>query len=144
VICMSVLFSEAELEMLSAEIDRQLQELLDLHAAIFSRGDESEGKGPLVKQQEMIESLTKEPMDSFMTKFGRAAKADVCDEDGMLHKQWQKWGDLENKEALERLGAVLVAMGFSGGMVSSLAVATIVVIVHIGLKAFCEDYGGSK
>jgi hypothetical protein len=139
---MSAVFSEAELEILSVEIDRQLQELRQSKGAVM-RGDEHETKGALVKQQETIESLTKEPMDSFMVKFGRAAKADICDEDGMLHQQWKKWGDLENKEALERLGAVLVAMGFAGNVVlSQLAVVVVVVIAHIGLKAFCEDYGG--
>ena len=70
-----------------------------------------------------------------------AAKADLCDADGLLHKQWQKWGDLDNKDALERLGAVLMAMGFSGGVLRSLVVVVTVVVVHIGLKAFCEDYG---
>ncbi len=137
---MSAIFSEAELEILSTEIDRQLQELRQSKGAVV-RGDELETKGALVKQQQTIESLTKEPMDNFMAKFGRAARADICEEDGMLYKQWKKWGDLENKEALERLGSVLVAMGFSGNMVSPLLVAAIVVIAHIGLKAFCEDYG---
>jgi hypothetical protein len=95
-----------------------------------------------VKEQETIESLTKEPMDSFMVKFGRAAKVDICDEDGMLHQQWKKWGDLKNKEALERLGAVLVAMGFAGNVVlSQLAMVVVVVIAHIGLKAFCRIMG---
>jgi hypothetical protein len=42
---------------------------------------------------------------------------------------------------LERLGAVLVAMGFAGNVVLS-QLAVVVVIAHIGLKAFCEDYGG--
>ncbi len=138
---MSAVFSEAELETLSVEIDRQLQELREFKGAVV-RGDELEATGALVRQQETIESLTKEPMDSFMAKFGRAARADICDESGMLYKQWKKWGDLENKEALERLGSVLIAMGFSGNMVSPLVVAVIVVIAHIGLKAFCEDYGG--
>jgi hypothetical protein len=150
---MTEVFSAAEIEELSAEIDRQLQELQELrrleiirHAMSQSkegfrdqevpRGDEL-----LIKQKESIESLTKEPMPSFLARFGRAAKADICDKDGMLHKQWEKWGDLNNKDALERLGGVLVAMGFSGDVVSPLAVAAIVVVVHIGLKAFCEDYG---
>ncbi|WP_199322653.1 MULTISPECIES: hypothetical protein [Calothrix] len=58
----------------------------------------------------------------------------------MLNKQWQKWGDLDNKDALERLGAVLVTMGVSGDALSLLVVAVTVIIIHIGLKAFCEDY----
>jgi len=42
---------------------------------------------------------------------------------------------------VERLGAVLVTMGISGGVVRSLVVAVVVIVVHIGIKAFCEDYG---
>jgi hypothetical protein len=140
---MSDIFSPAEIEELSAEIDRQLQELRQARNATYKSGDELEPNGALSKQKDAIESLTKEPMPSFLAKFGRAAKADICDKDGMLHKYWEKWGDLNNKDALERLGGVLVAMGFSGDVVSPLAVAAIVVIVHIGLKAFCEDYGNN-
>jgi hypothetical protein len=58
---MSTGFSEAELETLSMEIDRQLQELRQSQVA-FVRGDELEAKGALVKQRQAIESLTKEPM----------------------------------------------------------------------------------
>jgi hypothetical protein len=140
---MSDIFSPAEIEELSAEIDRQLQELRQARNATYKSGDELEPKGALSKQKDAIESLTKEPMPSFLAKFGRAAKIDICDKDGMLHKYWEKWGDLNNKDALERLGGVLVAMGFSGDVVSPLAVAAIVVIAHIGLKAFCEDYGNN-
>jgi hypothetical protein len=120
-----------------------LQELRQSGVATYKSGDELQPGGALIKQKESIESLTKEPMPSFLARFGRAAKSDICDKDGMLHKQWEKWGDLNNKDALERLGGVLVAMGFSGNVVSPLAVAAIVVIVHIGLKAFCEDYGNN-
>ncbi len=140
---MTEIFSPAEIEELSAEIDRQLQELRRSGTTTYKSGDELEPGGALSKQKESIESLTKEPMPNFLAKFGRAAKADICDKDGLLNQQWHKWGDLNNKDALERLGAVLVTMGFSGNVVSPLAVAAIVVIVHIGLKAFCEDYGNN-
>ncbi len=140
---MTEIFSPAEIEELSAEIDRQLQDLRRSGVATYKSGDELEPGGALSKQKESIESLTKEPMPSFLAKFGRAAKTDLCDKDGLLNQQWHKWGDLNNKDALERLGAVLVTMGFSGNVVSPLAVAAIVVIVHIGLKAFCEDYGNN-
>jgi hypothetical protein len=140
---MTEIFSPAEIEELSAEIDRQLQELRRSGAATYKSGDELEQGGALSKQKESIESLTKEPMPSFLAKFGRAAKSDICDKDGLLNQQWHKWGDLNNQDALERLGAVLVTMGFSGNAVSPLAVAAIVVLVHIGLKAFCEDYGNN-
>jgi hypothetical protein len=140
---MTELFSPVEIEELSAEIDRQLQELRQPGVAAYRSGAELEPGGALSKQKESIENLTKEPMPSFLAKFGRAAKADICDKDGLLNQQWHKWGDLNNQDALERLGAVLVTMGFSGNVVSPLAVAAIVVLVHIGLKAFCEDYGNN-
>jgi hypothetical protein len=140
---MNEIFTAAEIEVLSAEIDRQLLELRQSGVAAYRSGAELEPGGALSKQKESIESLTKEPMPSFLAKFGRAAKADICDKDGLLNQQWHKWGDLNNKDALERLGAVLVTMGFSGNAVSPLAVAAIVVLVHIGLKAFCEDYGNN-
>ena len=78
---------------------------------------------------------------SRQAKFGKAAKGDLCDKTGLLHQQWKKWGDLDNKETLEKLGAVLVTMGFTGDALRSLVVVVTVVVVHIGLKAFCEDYG---
>jgi hypothetical protein len=140
---MTEIFTAAEIEVLSAEIDRQLQELSQSGNATYKSGNELEPGGALSKQKESIELLTKEPMPSFLAKFGRAAKADICDKDGLLNQQWHKWGDLNSKDALERLGAVLVTMGFSGNVVSPLAVAAIVVIAHIGLKAFCEDYGNN-
>ena len=138
---MSEIFTAAEIDELSAEIDRQLQDLRQAGRATYKSGDELEPGGALNKQKESIESLTKEPMPKFLARFGQAAKSDICDKDGLLNQQWHKWGDLNNKDALERLAAVLVTMGFSGNVVSPLAVAAIVVLVHIGLKAFCEDYG---
>jgi hypothetical protein len=138
---MSEIFTAAEIDELSAEIDRQLLELREPGISPFFRGSELEPGGALSKQKESIESLTKEPMPSFLARFGRAAKSDLCDKDGLLHKQWERFTDLDNRDALERLGTVLAAMGFSGHVLSSLAVAAIVVIAHIGLKAFCEDYG---
>jgi high-affinity nickel permease len=82
-------------------------------------------------------------MDSFLAKFGWAAKSELCDEKGMLNQQWQKYLDLDNKDALKQLGNVLFGMGFAKDTVSILAVAAIVIIGRIGLKAFCKDYGNN-
>jgi hypothetical protein len=140
---MTEFFTATEIDELSAEIDRQLLELRQPGVAVYRSGDELESGGALSKQKESIELVTQEPMESFLARFGKAAKSDICDQDGLLNQQWHKWGDLNNKDALERLGAVLVTMGFSGNAVSPLAVAAIVVLVQIGLKAFCEDYGNN-
>jgi len=139
---MSNLFPEPELVELSTEIEMQLREVHELESiAIQKTGEPPSTEVVLAKQNQAIADLTKESPKSFLAKFGRAAKADLCDESGLLHKQWLKWGDLDNKDAVERLGAVLVTMGMSGGVVRSLVVAVVVIVVHIGIKAFCEDYG---
>jgi hypothetical protein len=51
---MAELFSPAEIEELSAEIDRQLQELRHLGTATHKSGDELEPGGALSKQKESI------------------------------------------------------------------------------------------
>ncbi|MEJ6480358.1 hypothetical protein N0Y54_03060 [Nostoc punctiforme UO1] len=138
---MNSIFSPEEITALSAEIDRQLTELRDAPDSRQKQGeDETSAEKMLVKQTEEITKLTQEKPKSFLHKFGRAAKSDLCQEGGMLNQQWKKWGDLDNKDAVERLGAVLVTMGFSGDVLSPLAVAVTVIVIHIGLKAFCEDY----
>jgi hypothetical protein len=37
---------------------------------------------------------------------------------------------------VDKFGLLLVAMGFSGGMLQILVVAVAVVVIHIGVKAF--------
>lgn len=137
---MTSTFSPEEITALSAEIDRQLQELRHAVSSEHKQGTNNIPEEMLVKQNETIAKITQEKPKSFLQKFGRAAKSDLCEEGGMLNKQWKKWGDLDNKDAIERLGAVLVTMGFSGDLLSPLVVAVTVIIIHIGLKAFCEDY----
>jgi hypothetical protein len=140
---MTEIFSATEIDELSAEIDRQLQELRQSGTAAFRSGDKLEPEGALSKQKESIELVTKESMEGFLAKFGWAAKSELCDEKGMLNQQWQKYLDLDNKDALKQLGNVLFGMGFAKDAISTLAVATIVIIGRIGLKAFCKDYGNN-
>jgi hypothetical protein len=140
---MTEIFSAAQIEELSAEIDRQLQELRRSGAATYKSGDELEPDGALSKQKESIEQLTQEPMSIFMAKIGRAAKSEICDEDGFLYKQWEKWGELDNKDTLKIFGGILAGMGITGHILPTLTVAVVVVIGRIGRRAFCEDYGNN-
>ena len=98
----------------------------------------------LVKQNEAIATATKEPAKSFLQKFWKAAKADLCEEDGVLYKQWKKWGDLDNKEAMDKFKVVLTGLGLTGNLLSSVLVAIMVIVLHIGVRAFCDDYGDRK
>jgi hypothetical protein len=138
---MNSIFTPEEITALSAEIDSQLAELRHVQNSEQKQGeDKISDEKLLVKQTDAITKLTPQAPKSFLQKFGRAAKSDLCQDGGMLNQQWKKWGDLDNKDALERLGAVLVTMGFSGDVLSPLVVAVTVIVIHIGLKAFCEDY----
>ena len=88
---MSNLFPEPELVELSAEIGMQLREVRELESiATQKTGESPPSEIVLAKQNQAIAELTKEPPQRFLVRFGKAAKADLCDEDGLLHKQGQK------------------------------------------------------
>ncbi len=91
-------------------------------------------------QWQAIQKITKEQPRSFWRRFRQAAQHDLCEEGGVLHTQWQKWGDLRKETVLKSFGAILVAMGFSGNALQVLAVALTVIVLHIGCMAICEEY----
>ena len=136
------MFSEQEISQLTAEIDAQLLELRSpsSEALLKSGGKEAQ----LVKQNQAIATATKEPAKSFLQKFWKAAKADLCEEDGVLHKQWKKWGDLDNKETISAFKGILAGLGLSGNVLPTVIVAVTVIVLHIGVKAFCDEYGDHK
>lgn len=59
----------------------------------------------------------------------------------MLNAQWQQWKDLASGDVVKNFGPVLVAMGFTGVLLETLVVAVGVIVIHVGLKAFCEEFG---
>ncbi|ELS31779.1 hypothetical protein Pse7429DRAFT_3187 [Pseudanabaena biceps PCC 7429] len=136
------MFSDEEISILAAEIDAQLLELRSLSGdAPLKSGDR---EAQLVKQNQAIATATKEPAKSFLQKFWKAAKADLCEEDGVLYKQWKKWGDLDNKETISTFKGILAGLGLSGNVLPTVIVAVTVIVLHIGVKAFCDEYGDRK
>ena len=136
------MFSDEEISQLAAEIDVQLLELRSLSGdAPLKSGDQ---EAQLVKQNQAISTATKEPAKSFLQKFWKAAKADLCEEDGVLYKQWKKWGDLDNKETISTFKGILAGLGLSGNVLPTAIVAVTVIVLHIGVKAFCDEYGDRK
>ncbi|MEO1386837.1 MAG: hypothetical protein AAFV85_05590 [Cyanobacteria bacterium J06634_6] len=103
------------------------------------RSLDPESTSPLAVQAAEIERITQEKPVRFLKKFRRAAKQDICEEDGVLNAQWKKWKDLASEDVVKSFGPYLVAMGFSGVLLESLVVAVGVTVIHIGLVAFCED-----
>ncbi|MDP8963006.1 MAG: hypothetical protein M3O33_03280 [Cyanobacteriota bacterium] len=136
---MTTVFTPEEINALSANIDSQLQELRIDSASGTIKGDRQSDSLP-TKQSQAIEEITKEKSKSFLKKFGRAAKTDLCEEGGLLNSQWKKWADLDNKDVIDKFVLILAPMGFSGAALEMLVVAVAVIVIHIGVKAFCEDY----
>ncbi len=133
-------FTLEKINTLSTEIDNQLRQLRTESDSGTIKGEPGEPDSLPVKQSQDIEEVTKESSKSFLKKFRRAAKSDLCEEGGLLNGQWKKWGDLNNQDVLDKFGILLVAMGFSGAALEILVVALAVIVIHIGVKAFCEDY----
>ncbi|MDM8541856.1 hypothetical protein QUF90_12280 [Desulfococcaceae bacterium HSG9] len=137
---MSEIFTEEQFTRLSDEIDKQLIELQNLSVSGM-KGGEKKTPGELPEKQcEIIKKNTGEQPETFLKKFARSARKDLCQEKGVLFKQWKRWGDLDNKDVLEKFGAALIAMGFTGSLLQILAVSTAVLVLHISLKTFCDEY----
>ena len=136
------MLSDQEISQLATEIDAQLLELRSLSGDASLKTVDKEAQ--LVKQNQAIAAATKEPAKSFLQKFWKAAKADLCEEDGVLYKQWKKWGDLDNKETISTFKGVLTGLGLSGNVLPTVIVAVMVIVLHIGVKAFCDEYGDLK
>jgi len=100
-------FTGQELKTLSAEIDSQLSELANEPAEDISKAAKRGKKAIPDKQKRQLEQATQEDAESFLKKFARATKQDLCVDGGMLHEQWKKWGDLDNESMLKNFGGVL-------------------------------------
>lgn len=125
-------FTETELQNILTEIEQQLQELKRMGYAP-QRGDEEFPP----KQQQAIEDSTNEKMPTFWQRFLQAAHKDLCEKDGVLYEQWQRWGNLNNKTVVETFAAILVSLGFSGSQLQVLVVALVVLVLHLGIKTVC-------
>lgn len=141
---MSNIFTAEELKTLSAQVDEQLREL-DQLTFIPLKGEPSESDEDLLeKQRQAIEQNTKESSHSFLQKFAKNTMDILCQEDSLLNKQWKKWGDLNNEDVLEKFGAALTVMGFTGVGLQILTVAIAVYVIHIGVNAFCDKFSKSS
>ncbi len=129
---------DAQISSLSAE-QREPYGVLPGSLAL-QRSLEPTAGSPLAAQAAEIERITQEKPMRFLKKFRKAAKQDICEEGGVLNAQWQRWKDLASEDVVKSFGPYLVAMGFIGGPLESLVVALGVVVIHIGLKAFCEEF----
>ncbi|GBC62752.1 hypothetical protein DENIS_3729 [Desulfonema ishimotonii] len=137
-------FSPEDIDRLSREIDARLAELSaddDTVEAKWIR----RGQSPVPMPEKEAEAIEKtvaeagETPESFWKRFQKVSRQDICEEGGVLNKQWKKWGDLSNEKVLKQFGAILVAMGFSGNALQVLALSCGVVVIHLGVKAYCME-----
>ena len=143
---MNAMFTPDQIAAMSAEIEAQLQELYRNSNAVSKEGTlrsgDTENLDQLFdKQFNTISSGTNQTAKAFLKNFSAAAKAELCGKDGTLYKKWQQWSDLESKDTLNAFGGVLIGMGFSGGVLQGVAIAVSVVVLRLGLAAFCKTFG---
>ena len=135
---------EDELVVSLAAVERQLEQVRSGASAV-SRDPIVELRAlrsQLVVQEEAIERAAGEPAESFLWKFARAGHRDLCEDDGVLFKQWKKYGDLDNETTLRVVGGILATtMGLTGGVLQAGAIAVTVIVLHLTVKTICEEYG---
>jgi esterase/lipase superfamily enzyme len=138
--------SDADLAALARQVDDQLNALQTAPAArVQLRGVAPGERAELPaapEQQAVIEHATGEPFETFWQKYKRHARRDLCLPGGQLYEQWQKWRDLQSKDAVKMSLAALASMGLSTANVPAVAVAATVfllnVVTKIGIEAVCE------
>ena len=132
-----------ELVVSLVEVGRQLEEVRSGGSAVSKDPivELRALRSQLVLQEEAIERAAGEPAESFLRKFMRSGHRDLCEESGVLFKQWKKYGDLDNETTLKVVGGILGTMGLTGGMLQAGAIAVTVIVLHLTVKTICEEYG---
>ena len=137
------MFSAEQVREMSIEVDRQLGAARGMPIA-----DEKDAidelrmlRSQLRVQKDAIAVATGEEAEGFLRKFGRAGRRDLCEEGGVLYEQWKKYADLENEKTIAFVGGVMGTMGLAGQPLTSAAIAVTVIMLHLGVKTMCEEYG---
>ena len=144
---MADVFSADELAGLALELDRQLAVVRSREVAVSKNGmDEVRAlkvqlQAQLEPEKAAITAATQEDADGFLKRFARVAKRDVCEEGGLLNKQWEQYQDLSRADTLAVVGGALGLLGLANPVVTAIAVPVTVIILHLGLRTFCEEYG---
>lgn len=135
---MTDIFTPEEIATMSAEIDKQLEELKTDLLSDATKDEKKESSLP-PKQRKNIEKNIKENPKKFSDRVLRALYNDLCKEDGILYKQYQQFGELSNKDLIKTLGPLLAGMGLVSIPLQTVTVAIAVYILHIGAKVICDE-----
>lgn len=135
---MSLPFDDHQIAELAEEIDRQLDWVRSGGRLWVSKG--SGDTDHLSAQRRAIAAASGEDPTTFLARFKRAAHRDLCEPGGLLHEQWRQWRDLTSKQMVKSFGGVLAGMGIAGAPLQTLTVALAVIVLHIGVRAVCEEF----
>jgi hypothetical protein len=140
---MDAVLSPEMLVELTAAVDAQLVEVRSQPMAVgkTAMGELQGLRSQLSAQVGAIKVAVGEPTDGFLRKFARVARRDVCEEGGLLNKQWVKYQDLSRADTLAVVAGALGLMGIASPVVVAISVPITVIVLHLGLRTFCEEYG---
>src|SRR5690606_30170710 len=133
----------SEIDALARQVDQQLA-ALPMDAGRVYRGAEPRRAAlPSAPEQEQyLAQVTHEPFETFWQKYLRHARRDLCLPGGQLHKQWQRWKDLQSKDAVKLSLGFLAGIGVASSVLAPAAVAATVcllnIVTKIGIDAICE------
>ncbi|WP_144053333.1 hypothetical protein [Xenococcus sp. PCC 7305] len=82
---MENIFTKEKIGNLSAEIDRQIQELAQASPAESQKGVTEEQEQLPARQSQAIAEITNENPTTFLQTFRHVAKSDLCEEGGVLY-----------------------------------------------------------
>ncbi len=137
----SVELGAAEIDQLTQQVDAQLQAVRTVQLRV-SKGAEDElarKRLELEMQWQLVAQEVQEPTDNFLRKFGRVTRRDICEEGGLLNQQWKQYQDLSSSSTVQVVAGALAGLGIVN--VPILVVPVAVIVVHLGLRTFCEEYG---
>jgi hypothetical protein len=135
------IFSEAELEQLSAQVDEQLRLLKRSSGAVTKSSIPEDLEITMAKQMEAIAQATQSPPKTVLQKIYKVLRKDLCEENGELNKLWKSFS-LGNKDLLKSLERILlVEFGWSDHKLALVMVAVAVYVLHLGVRTFCEEFG---
>jgi hypothetical protein len=125
--------TDREVEVLTAEIERQLREIGPRRTY---RGGDEPSRVP-ERQKREVEQVTGQPFRDFFRRFRTVARRDLCQEGGILHERWRQVRDLSSEERTKSLALVLSALGVIDW--KALIVPVVVIVTHFGVETLCEE-----
>lgn len=140
----TITFSDSEIDALARQVDEQLAALssrtVPVHRGPHDGLEENRPSAP--DQEKYLAQITHEPFETFWQRYLRHARRDLCLPDGYLYKQWQRWRDLQSKDAVRLSLGFLAGIGIASSLLAPAAVAAAVCLINaitkIGIDAICE------